>query len=202
MTSKEIKHFFHAIRDGDLQKVSELINTTKEYVTICNVSPPKKDDGQSGLQVAFKTGNFDIAKLLIETGCDVNFIDKSDINDWTSPVLHDCIKATIFNTYTLQKDISLFDKAFSIFQLMLVKKADPNMVDSYGNNSLHRAIMDSRQMIVNPLTDLSNGILLMQLRAVFKELIISGADMNVASEKRPSPANMLANFRMEQYKLW
>jgi hypothetical protein len=84
MTNKDIKVFIQAIRDSNVQKVSELINTNKEYVNICSVSPPKKDDGQSGLQVAFKTGNFDIAKLLIEQGADVNFLEKSDINDWTA----------------------------------------------------------------------------------------------------------------------
>ncbi|PSL43932.1 hypothetical protein CLV51_107244 [Chitinophaga niastensis] len=202
MTKKNIKTFFQAIRDSDLQKVAELIDTNKAYINICNVSPPKKDDGQSGLQVAFKTGNFDIAKLLIAQGSEVNFIEKSAINEWTTPVLHDCIRATIFNTHTLQKDISVFNNAISLLQLMLRQKADPNIADSYGNNCLHRAIMDARQMIVNPNAELNDGILLEQLRAVFKALINSGADINRHSEKRPSAANMLANFRMEQYQLW
>ena len=125
MTKKDIKVFFKAITDSDINKVSELLNSDKEYLTVCNVSPPKKDDGQSGLQVAFKTGNFDIAKLLIDQGADINFIETSEINEWTTPVLQDSIRATIFNSYTVQKDTSKFDKAFSLLQLMLDKGVNP-----------------------------------------------------------------------------
>ena len=202
MTKKDIKIFFKAIVDSDFNKVSELLNSDKEYLTICNVAPPKKDDGQSGLQVAFKTGNFDIATLLIEQGADTNFIETSEINEWTAPVLHDSIRATIFNSYTVQKDTSKFDKAFSLLQLMLDKNANPNSKDSYGNNCLHRAIMDSRQMIDNPSADLTNGILLQQLRKIFKVLITAGADTSLANEKRPSAESMIKNFRLEQHQLW
>jgi ankyrin repeat protein len=182
--------------------VSELLNSDNGYLNVCNVAPPKKDDGQSGLQVAFKKGNFDVAKLLIEKGADVNFMETSKINEWTAPVLHDSIRATIFNSYTVQKDTSKFDRAFSLLQLMLDKKANPNSVDSYGNNCLHRAIMDSRQMIDNPSADLANGILLQQFRKVFKELVASGADASLTNDKRPSATSMVINFKLEQHHLW
>lgn len=202
MTKKDIKTFFKAITDSDFNKVLELVNSNKEYLSVCNVSPPKKDDGQSGLQVAFKTGNFEIAKLLIERGVDINFVEKSEVNEWTAPVLHDSIRATIFNSYTLQKDTNKFDKAFSLLQLMLGKKANPNSTDSYGNNCLHRAVMDSRQMIDNPNADMSNGILAQQLRKVFKALIAAGADINLTNEKRPSAESMVKSFQLEQHHLW
>ena len=202
MTKKDIKTFFKAITESDFYKVLELLNFDKEYLTICNVAPPKNDDGQSGLQVAFKTGNFNIAALLIEQGADINFIETSEINEWTAPVLHDSIRATIFNTYMVQKDISKFDKAFSLLQIMLDKKSNPNSTDSYGNNCLHRAIMDSRQMIENPSADLTNGVLLQQLKKVFKALISAGADTNLASEKRPSAEDLIINFRLKQHQLW
>lgn len=52
--------------------------------------PPKKDDGQSPLQVALKNGAFDIADYLIDQGADLNFIeDASCCNEWRAPVLHD-----------------------------------------------------------------------------------------------------------------
>jgi len=202
MTKKDIKAFFKAISDSDITKISELINSDKEYLTVCNVAPPKKDDGQSGLQVALKTGNFDIAKLLIDQGADINFMETSAINEWTAPVLHDCIRATIFNSYTLQKDTSKFDKAFSLLELMLDRNANPNATDSYGNNCLLRAIMDSRQMIDNPSAELTNGILLKQLRSIFSILIKAGADTSLANEKRPSAESDIKNFRLEQYQLW
>ena len=202
MIKKEIKTFFQAIRNSDLQKVKELISSNKEYLTSTNFAPPKKDDGQSGLQVAFKTGNFDIAEYLIEQGADINFIETSEINDWKAPVLHDCIRATIFKSYTLQKDTSQFDKAFSLLKTLLAKKADPNAVDSYGNNCLNRALMDARQMLNNPSADFSNGILLQQLRSVFSELLKAGADPDQSSERRESFASNIVNDKMEQYQLW
>jgi ankyrin repeat protein len=201
MTKKDIKTFFKAIADGDINKVSELINSDKEYLTVYNTAPPKKYDGQSGLQVAFKTGNFDIAKLLIEQGADVNFKETSEINEWTAPVLHDSIRATIFNTYTVQKNTTVFDKAFSLLQLMLNKGANPNSTDSYGNNCLHRALMDARQMIDNPQADLTNGTLLEQLRKVFNQLINAGADPNCSNEKRDNAMKMLTRFKLTQYNL-
>ena len=202
MKKKDIKIFFQAIRHSDLQKVTELVASDREYLTATNFAPPKKDDGQSGLQVSFKTANFDIAEYLIEQGADINFIETSEINDWRAPVLHDCIRATVFNSYTLQKDTSQFEKAFSLLKKLLSKKADPNAVDSYGNNCLIRALMDARQMLDNPSADFSNEILLQQLRSVFKELINAGADPNKSSEGRDSFASYVVSDKMEQYKLW
>ena len=202
MKKKDTKTFFQAIRNSDLQKVVELVTSNNEYLNATNFAPPKKDDGQSGLQVAFKTANFDIALFLIEQGADINFIETSEINDWKAPVLHDCIRATIFNSYTLQKDTAQFENPFSLFKTMLINKADPNAVDSYGNNCLNRALMDSRQMLDNPSADFSNDILLQQLRSVFKELINAGADPNQSNERRENFASNVINNRMEQYKLW
>jgi ankyrin repeat protein len=185
-----------------VNKVSELVDNNSEYLKICNVSPPKKDDGQSGLQVAFKTGNFEIAKLLIDKGADTNFMETSEINEWTAPVLHDCIRATIFNSYALQRDTKKFDKAFSFLELMLSKMADPKSTDSYGNNCLHRALLDARQMLDNPSTDFSDGILIKQLQSVFRELIKAGADIGQSSEKRESAEELYLNFKLDKYKLW
>jgi len=60
MTKKNIK----AITSSDFHKISELLNSDKEYLTVCNLAPPKKDDGQLGLQIVFKTENFGIANLI------------------------------------------------------------------------------------------------------------------------------------------
>lgn len=202
MTKKDIKIFFKAIADGDVNKVSQLLDNNTEYLTICNVAPPKKDDGQSGLQVAFKTGNFEIARLLIDKGADTNFMETSEINEWTAPVLHDCIRATIFNSYTLQRDTKQFDKAFALLQLMLNKKADPKSTDSYGNNCLQRALLDARQMLDNPSTDFTDNILIQQLQSVFNQLINAGADIKQSSDNRDSAEELYLNFNLDKYKLW
>ena len=202
MTKKDIKIFFKAVSDGDINKVSELLDKNSEYLSICNVSPPKKDDGQSGLQVAFKTGSFEVAKLLIDKGANVNFMETSEINEWTAPVLHDCIRATIFNSYTLQRDTKQFDKAFSLLELMLSKKADPKSTDSYGNNCLHRALLDARQMLDNPSTNFTNDILIKQLQSVFTQLIKAGADIKQSRDNRDSAEELYLNFKLDKYNLW
>ena len=202
MTKKNIKIFFKAVTDGEINKVSELVENNTEYVTICNVAPPKKEDGQSGLQVAFKTGNFEIAKLLIDKRADINFIETSEINEWTAPVLHDCIRATIFNSYTFQRDTKRFDKAFSLLELMLSKKANLKSTDSYGNNCLHRALMDARQMLNNPSTDLTNNILIQQLQSVFTQLIRAGADIKESNDNRGSAEELYLKFKLDKYNLW
>ncbi len=199
---RQIKVFFKAIKNGEIAQVCELLDDNSEYLTVCNVAPPKKDDGQSALQVAFKTGNFEIAKLLIDKGADLNFMETSEINEWTAPVLHDCIRATIFNSYTLQRETRHFDKAFSLLGLMLSKKADCNSIDSYGNNCLHRAILDARQMLHNPSAEFKDDILLKQLQNVFEELIKSGADIKESNEKKESAEEMYLNFELDKYKLW
>ena len=201
MTKKEIKAFFKAVKDKDLPTVIALVTANPEYLSITNLGPPKMDDGQSALQVAFKNGSFDVARFLVEQGADVNFMEQSEINQWTAPVLHDCIRATIFNTYTLQKDTAKFDRAFSLLNLLLNKKANPNAIDSYGNNCLHRAFLDSRQMIDHPDANLSNGIIFTQLRSVFKALINAGADVNLANEQRPSVVSLITDHSMGEYGL-
>lgn len=202
MTKKDIKIFFKAISDGDLNKVSELVDNNAEYLSICNIAPPKKDDGQSGLQVAFKTGNFEIAKFLINKGADINFMETSEINEWTAPVLHDCLRATIFNSYTFKRDTKNFDKAFSLLELMLSKKADPKSIDSYCNNCLHRALLDASKMLDNPSTDFADDILIKHLQSVFNELIKAGADIRQCSEKRESAEELYLHFELDKYNLW
>ena len=63
-----MKKLFKAIRNGDFNEVKEIITKKPELVNCVAKQPPKKDDGQSPLQVALKTGNFEIAKYLIDMG--------------------------------------------------------------------------------------------------------------------------------------
>ena len=91
-----MKKLFKAIRNGDFNEVKEIITKKPELVNCVAKQPPKKDDGQSPLQVALKTGNFEIAKYLIEMGADLNFMeDKSCCNEWRTPVIHDAITAAV-----------------------------------------------------------------------------------------------------------
>ena len=91
-----MKKLFKAIRDGNIELVKQLIDSKPELVNCTAKQPPKKDDGQSPLQVALKTGAFDIADLLIDNGADLNFMeDESCCNTWRAPVIHDAINAAV-----------------------------------------------------------------------------------------------------------
>lgn len=202
MLKKDIKAWFQAICKGDFEEVATLVQTDKAYLKACNFAPPKKDDGQSGLQVAFKTGQFAMAEWLIEKGADVNFQETSTVNDWTAPVLHDCIRATIFNTCLLELDTNRFDQAVALLQLMLRKGANPQAQDSYGNGSLHRALLDARQMLDHPQAASKQPLLLQQVKQVFATLLAAGADPTVATDKRPSATALADNFKLVSYQLW
>jgi ankyrin repeat protein len=85
-----MKKLFKAIRDKNIEMVRELIASSSELVNCIAKQPPKKDDGQSPLQVALKTGAFDIVEFLIDNGADLNFMeDESCCNTWRTPVIHD-----------------------------------------------------------------------------------------------------------------
>lgn len=74
-----------------LKKEKLLLLQNKQTVNCVAKQPPQKDDGQSPLQVALKTGNFDIAEYLIDMGADLNFMeDETCCNSWRTPEVKSC----------------------------------------------------------------------------------------------------------------
>lgn len=65
-----MKKLFTVIRQGKLDEVKWLIEKKPELVHCVSGPQPKKDHGQSPLQVALKTGKYEIADYLIEHGAD------------------------------------------------------------------------------------------------------------------------------------
>lgn len=153
-----MKKLFKAIRNNDLFEVKEIITKKPELVNCVAKQPPKKDDGQSPLQVALKTGNFEIAKYLIDMGADLNFIeDDACCNEWRMPVVHDAITAAVmcsrwnvnnsymgFQVYSTKERA---DRAFDTLCLMIDKGADVNGLDSYGNSGIWRFCLQSNQVL-------------------------------------------------------
>jgi ankyrin repeat protein len=201
MLKKDIKAIFQAIRHRSLEQTQALLAAKPELLHAHNFAPPKKDDGQSTLQVAFKIGQFDIARYLIEQGADLHFMEESAINKWRAPVIHDCLRAVLFNTYTLQKDPARFEEALSLLQLLLDSGVSANAADSFGTPCLVRAVSDARQMIDHPYADIENGILLTQLRRVFRVLLAAGADPDLASEQGSSANQTIEYYELEKYRL-
>ena len=153
-----MKKLFNAIRNGDLDTVKKLIEKKPELVSCTAKQPPKKDDGQSPLQVALKTGNTAIADYLIDMGADVKFIeDESCCNAWRTPVLHDAINCAVMlsrwntdDSYMGFREFSTgerADEALSILKKMLDLGADVNAVDSYGNSGMNRFALQAKQIL-------------------------------------------------------
>ena len=61
-----MKKLFVLLRQGNLEEVKKIIETKPELLNCVAGPQPKKDHGQSLLQVALKSGNFDIADYLID----------------------------------------------------------------------------------------------------------------------------------------
>jgi ankyrin repeat protein len=181
-TKKDIATLFRAIRNGELESVKEMVSVNKDLVNVCRSALPKKDDGQSPLQVAFKTGQFTIAAYLIDHGANVNHIEESEINEWRAPVLHDALRAAAFNAGK-----GGFQEAIALIKRMLDMGADANAVDSYGNSCLKRSILDAN--IVLPYDKTKASIeMISDLADIFSALIKAGADIHASNPNRPLSA--------------
>lgn len=154
-----MKKLFQAIRQNDLDTVKELLSKKPELISCTAKQPPKKDDGQSLLQVALKTGNFDIVWYLLDMGADVNFMEaETCCNSWRAPVIHDAINAAVMNSRwntnsSINGGIRVFstkedaDKAYQILDKIIALGADANAKDSYGNSCLWRFCLQARQIL-------------------------------------------------------
>ena len=152
-----MKKLFTAIRQGDAATVCALLDKKPELIACTAKAPPKKDAGQSPLQVAVKSGNLEIAHLLLDRGADVNFMEAEDCgNEWRMPVVQDAIRAAMMCTrynsrwpdgYHVSHTQTQADAAFALLERMVILGADLTKTDSYGNNALIRALLDARQII-------------------------------------------------------
>lgn len=153
-----MKKLFKAIRDKNIELVKQLIINDPVLVNCTAKQPPKKDDGQSPLQVALKTGAFDIADFLIDNGADLNFMeDESCCNTWRAPVIHDAINAAVmssrwntnnpymgFEVYSTEENAITARK---LLEKMLQLGSDINMLDSSGNSGIWRYCLQANQIL-------------------------------------------------------
>ena len=159
-----MKKLFLAIRHGDLQKVKDLIDNDPELVHCTAKQPPKKDDGQSPLQVALKTANFDIADYLLDMGADPNFMESEDCyySEWRAPALHDAIRAAVMESrwnvrrggwrdepvrYEEMSNPEVTGQAYRLLEKMISLGGDVNKLDSVGVNSVWRFFLDAYQVL-------------------------------------------------------
>lgn len=208
-----MKKLFTAIRASDFEIVRQIIQNKPSLVNCVAKQPPKKDDGQSPLQVALKTGNTAIASYLLDMGADVNFIeDESCCNSWRTPVLHDAINCAVmscrWNTDNKYMGFRVFStkekavEALGVLKRMLDMGADVNALDSYGNSGLNRFALQTKQILPSynyvehrEGTDrIFTEELHEDLRSVLQALKDAGAD---ASYKAPNLGYSVREFCSE-----
>ena len=208
-----MKKLFKSIRDGEIEIVKQIIEKQPELVNCIAKQPPKKDDGQSPLQVAFKTGNTDIAEYLIDMGANVNFIeDESCCNSWRTPVLHDAINCAVmccrWNTNDEMRGFKVYstkekaDEALRLLKKMIDAGADVNAVDSHGNSGLNRFGLQANQILpsynyvehIEGNSRIFTDDVHMDLRNVLQVLKDAGADANY---KAPNIGYSVRDFYRE-----
>lgn len=160
-----MKKLFSAIRNKNRDEVSKILDKDPELVNGIAKGISKKDDGEIPLQTAIKTDNYDIAKLLIERGANVKFMEKEIENEeWRKPVLHFAISAAVRHSrfalyipkYSAQNTsgfLGLFkkdqwavkdqptihyQKALEILKLVVEKGAELHSTDNYGISAIER----------------------------------------------------------------
>ena len=208
-----MKKLFKSIRDSEIEIVKQIIEKQPELVNCIAKQPPKKDDGQSPLQVAFKTGNTDIAEYLIDMGANVNFIeDESCCNSWRTPVLHDAINCAVmccrWNTNDEMRGFKVYsikekaDEALRLLKKMIDAGADVNAVDSHGNSGLNRFGLQANQILppynyvehIEGNSRIFTDDVHMDLRNVLQVLKDAGAD---AYYKAPNIGYSVRDFYRE-----
>ena len=133
-----MKKLFKAIRQNNLEAIKDILEKKPEVVKCMATPPPKKDEGQSPLQVAVKVGNLTIAQYLIDKGADVNYMEPdnglSALGCYRCPVLIDAIKGLFFMWEEKREDY------MQLIWRLLELGANPNKTDNRGNNSWDVAV--------------------------------------------------------------
>jgi len=184
-----VKVLFKEIRAGDVEAVARRLDANPSLVDAIAKAPPKKDDGQSALQVAIKACQNEVAHLLLSRGADVNFVEVSSAARW--PVLHDAVRGAIFSSrfgrddplFGIRNSAENFQSTFSVLKELIDRGADPNASDGSGNPPLMRAVLDFRQIAYAQMYEEFEQ----DLRQVFDLLLDAGADPNWIDARYDQP---------------
>lgn len=172
-----MKKLFKAIRQKDLEEVKSIIDKKPDLVNCVALPPPKKDNGQSPLQVALKIGAYDIINYLIENNADVNFMEADDNGPgFRCPVLHDAIRMVLVSLCYQKFDVS--EQGLDITEKLLKHGADPNKIASNGFDALNTAISEAENVLENTSYSASWKKAEQQIVKLFDLLIEYGADFN------------------------
>ena len=149
---------FQLLRRGDLEGVRQILDKKPEEVNAVSGDKPKRDQGQSLLQVAIKSGHLDIADLLIDRGADLNFIEEpTELNPYCQPVLQTAGGRAVFDCrrmikrwnsqYEMYSSKEKADQSFKVFEKMLELGADISQKDSHGGILLQTLLIETKEVL-------------------------------------------------------
>lgn len=192
---KKMKKLFTVIRQGKLDEVKRIIEKKPELVNCVSGALPKKDHGQSPLQVALKTGKYEIADYLIEHGADINFMEAEDEDPGLrAPVLFDAINVTI--TSLCYKRFAESELAFDYVKKLVERGADVNKLASNGFDAINWSISKAELLFQRPsIYSQSQKAVRRQLTRILDLLIEHGVDYGAWANRGhyakpyPGPSN-------------
>lgn len=119
---------FKDIRHSDLEAVRAIISKNVTAINeVYTGKAPKKDIGQSPLQVAIKCGEFEIIEFLLENGADPDFMEDPELvppHSVCMPVLHDAIIG-VFSALCYKQYVHS-EKYVNLIKILLENGANPN----------------------------------------------------------------------------
>lgn len=189
-----MKKLFKAIRQENLEEVKAIIEKKPELVNCVATPPPKKDNGQSPLQVALKINAIDIINYLIRNNADVNFMEAEDDDPGLRcPVLHDAIRMVMMSLCYERVEVS--DQGLAVVEELLERGANPNKRASNGFDALNMAISDAEYVLDNEIYSASWEKAEKQVIKLFDLLIEYGADFEGWADHGhfPEPCPMESN---------
>lgn len=140
---------FKDIRHGDIEAVRAAISKNVTAVNeVYDAKTPKKDIGQSPLQVAIKCGEFEIIEFLLENGADSDFIEDPALvppNSVCMSVLHDAIIG-VFSALCY-KQYSQSENYMNLIKILLENGTNPNRKTSSGILPIGTAVNEAEMIL-------------------------------------------------------
>ncbi len=183
-----MKALFKYIRQGKLDDVKRILSKNPELISCTATAPPKKDEGQSSLQVAIKSDNAEVADLLLDWGADVNFMEDHVFyeGDLRAPVLYDAI-GQVFLGWGMATSswYARNDKYLALVSRLLELGANPNKTDSSDKSAWYWVLEQYRSFIYArekgdydyEIQTEKNSRYLELATRLFKQLAAYGADV-------------------------
>jgi|GEM_PF-310482 len=188
-----MQKLFVLLRQDNFKEFKKIISDKPELIESISGPKPKKDHGQSLLQVALKTGKLDFAEYLIKAGIDVNYMEPEDDDPGVrAPVLFDAITAVLMSLCVTEHDglrerIAKFrksDHALALMKKMIDMGADVTKRTSNNLSAVNWALHHASNVMDRPdVYTYSQEKVRKQLTSILDCLFENGVDCTVWLEE-------------------